>query len=212
MNAASLQDELVRQIEAAGVTDRRVLDSLRATPREQFVPEVPLQEAYLNTALPIACGQTISQPYIVATMTEALQLKGSERVLEIGTGSGYQAAILSQLCGRVFTVERYADLSRSARRLLEHLGYTNIEYHVADGTLGWPEHAPYDGIVVTAAAPAIPDPLVEQLAEGGRMVIPVGTSTSQELLVVRKSGGELEERKLCNCRFVKLVGEAGWDE
>ncbi|MEX2316067.1 MAG: protein-L-isoaspartate(D-aspartate) O-methyltransferase [Pirellulales bacterium] len=206
------QEQLRRQLEARGIQDQRVLTVIGRTHRELFVPENVREQAYLDDALPIAAGQTISQPYIVALMTQELGLTGDERVLEIGTGSGYQAAILSQLCREVVTVERIEQLSAQAREVLDRLGYRNIEFYVGDGTLGWLARAPYDGIIVTAAAPKIPTPLYEQLTEGGRMVIPVGDEAAQTLLVVERHDPEPFVREACGCRFVKLIGAAGWPE
>jgi protein-L-isoaspartate(D-aspartate) O-methyltransferase len=206
------QLQLRWELEERGITDERVLDAIARTRRDLFVPEDVREHAYDDDALPIASGQTISQPYIVALMTQELRLTGDERVLEIGTGSGYQAAILSQLCHEVVTVERLADLSASARHILDQLGYTNIVYYVGDGTLGCPERAPYDGIIVTAAAPDIPPPLYDQLIKGGRMVIPVGDQWSQSLTLVEKTESGETTQELCGCRFVKLIGAAGWPE
>lgn len=201
---------LAQRLAAHGIQDRAVLEAIARTPRHRFVAPEQRHEAYLDVALGIDCGQTISQPYIVALMTEAAQLTGQEKVLEIGTGSGYQAAILAQLADRVITLERWAELSRSARERLQQLGYRNIEFVEGDGTLGWPAEAPYDAILVTAAAPYIPPPLWQQLAEGGRLVIPVGPESGQELLQVTRRGTEPVSRKLCYCRFVKLIGAEGW--
>jgi protein-L-isoaspartate(D-aspartate) O-methyltransferase len=195
-----------------GVHDPAVLAAMREVPREAFV-DVGMQDlAYEDHPLSIAGGQTISQPYIVAYMTEALQLSVTDRVLEIGTGSGYAAAVLSRIVATVHTVERLADLAGSARRRLEMLGYMNIVVHEGDGTLGWPEHAPYDAIVVTAAAPQVPKPLLEQLAIGGRLVIPVGSySYLQTLMRVRRTGEhDYRNEELCGVRFVPLIGAEGW--
>lgn len=210
MTIQNRQQELVRELEERGITDRRVLDAISHTRRDLFVPESIREQAYDDDALPIAAGQTISQPYIVALMTQELRLAGTERVLEIGTGSGYQAAILSQLCAEVVSIERLQELSDTAHVLLDQLGYTNIEYCIGDGTLGWPERAPYDGIVVTAAAPEIPRPLYDQLAFGGRLIVPVGDQWSQTLLAVERAEPDPRVRELCGCRFVKLIGAAGW--
>lgn len=198
------------QIRDRGVHSPRVLEAMLGVPRHLFVPEDSLAGAYSDQPLPIGEGQTISQPYMVAVMTEALELKGDERVLEVGTGSGYQAAVLSLLAAEVYTVENHASLALAAQRLLAQLGYTNVHVHAGDGTLGFPGAAPYGGIVVTAAAPRIPPPLVEQLAEGGRLVIPVGQADQQELLQVRKTGGKTTSSLLHYCRFVPLVGRYGW--
>lgn len=195
-----------------GIRDPAVLAAMRGVPREAFVDGGMQELAYEDHPLPIAGGQTISQPYIVAYMIEALQLSGTERTLEIGTGSGYAAAVLSRIVAAVHTVERLAELAASARRRLELLGYRNIVVHEGDGTLGWPEHAPYDAIVVTAGAPQVPQPLLDQLAIGGRLVIPVGShSYLQSLVRVRRTGErDYRTEELCGVRFVPLIGAAGW--
>jgi protein-L-isoaspartate(D-aspartate) O-methyltransferase len=167
-------------------------------------------QAYEDRPLPIGLGQTISQPLIVAMMTEALALEGSERVLEIGTGSGYQAAILAELAKEVYTIERVRELSIQARKVLYRLGFDNIKLKIGDGTLGWPEEAPYDRIIVTAGAPHVPEELMKQLADGGRLVIPVGGEDVQHLDVVIRKGAEFHTRSITACRFVKLVGKSGW--
>jgi protein-L-isoaspartate(D-aspartate) O-methyltransferase len=179
-------------------------------PRHCFVDDALSSRAYGDFPLPIASGQTISQPYIVALMTEALALDGNERVLEIGTGSGYQAAVLSRLCSQVYTVERINSLLAGSRRVFDQLRYFNIVAKLDDGTLGWPEHGPYDAIIVTAGGPKIPEPLVEQLGDGGRLVIPVGDQRSQALQYVEKQGEEVRVSELEKVRFVDLVGEYGW--
>lgn len=195
-----------------GIRDRAVLDAMREVPREEFIDEIIFDSAYGDHPLPIAEGQTISQPYIVAYMAEALELSREDRVLEIGTGSGYGAAVLSRIVTAVYSVERLGGLARSARDRLARLGYTNIVVHEGDGTLGWPEHAPYDGIVVTAGAPHVPAQLREQLAIGGRLVIPVGSSSELQTLVrVRRlSGHDYRSENLCGVRFVPLIGAEGW--
>jgi len=210
MTFAEARAQLVEELRRKGIQDERVLEAIGRTRRERFVPEALQTQAYEDRALPIGSGQTISQPFIVALMTEALELQGDETVLEIGTGSGYQAAIVSQLCSRVVTIERLPELSEVARRVLEAEGYTNIIYAVGDGTLGWPQHAPYDGILVTAAAPLVPPSLYAQLAPGGRMVIPVGDETSQELQVITRTAEGPRVRSLCDCAFVKLIGQEAW--
>jgi protein-L-isoaspartate(D-aspartate) O-methyltransferase len=212
MNTSVEQTALRRQLEAHGITDLRVLDVFEQTRRDLFVPEELRAQAYDDSALPIGAGQTISQPYIVALMTQSLALTGNERVLEIGTGSGYQTAIVAQLCAEVVTVERLPGLADGAQEVLHELGIENVHYRVGDGTLGCPEFAPYDGILVTAAAPGIPEPLFRQLRAGGRMIIPVGDEESQTLLAVENRGGDVFTRELCGCRFVKLIGAAGWRE
>jgi len=195
------------QIEARGIKDSLVLAAMRKVPRHLFVPERYRSEAYADHPLPIGYGQTISQPYIVAYMTEALRLKGGEKVLEIGTGSGYQAAVLAEIADSVFTIEIIPELAESARERLRRLGYKNIFVLCGDGYRGWPEHAPFDAIIVTAAPDHIPGPLVEQLKVGGRMVIPVG-SVYQELFLVVKTERGVEKRPLLPVRFVPMTGEA----
>ncbi|HUG90062.1 MAG TPA: protein-L-isoaspartate(D-aspartate) O-methyltransferase [Planctomycetaceae bacterium] len=204
---------LAGTLASRGISDPRVLEAIARVPRHRFVSEDLWDRAYDDTALPIGSGQTISQPYIVALMTQELRLTGTERVLEIGTGSGYQAAILALLCRALVTVERHAELLRPAEAVLEALGFTNIEFRAGDGTLGCPDRAPFDGILVTAAAPDVPSPLYNQLAAGGRMVIPVGDRQAQNLVLVEKQAdGHPLTRELCGCRFVQLIGEAGWPE
>lgn len=195
-----------------GITDKSVLAAFDNVPRHEFVRDKDLEDAYADHPLSIGEGQTISQPYIVALMTQALDLNGSEKILEIGTGSGYQTAIISLLVEQVFSVERMETLLVSARERLERFGGRNIEFKLGDGTLGWEENAPFDGIIVTAAAPDVPPALVAQLGEGGRMVIPIGSGPSQNLVLIRKLKGELEQRHLCTCVFVKLIGEQAWKE
>jgi protein-L-isoaspartate(D-aspartate) O-methyltransferase len=199
-----------RQIAARGVRDPRVLDAMREVPRQLFVPEDLRSRAYEDRALPIADGQTISQPYIVAIMTELLAPEPQHRVLEIGTGSGYQTAILSRLSGRVFSVERHQGLADAAQRLLATLGMTNVDVHVGDGTEGLTSEAPFDRILVTAGAPSIPDALRGQLGEGGRLVIPVGPSGFQHLTIVDRTGTGYAEQQHDACVFVPLIGRHGW--
>ncbi|OAG27199.1 protein-L-isoaspartate(D-aspartate) O-methyltransferase [Thermodesulfatator autotrophicus] len=200
------------QIAARGIKDPRVLAAMLKVPRHLFVEEALKDQAYGDYPLPIGEGQTISQPYIVALMTEALELKGPEKVLEVGTGSGYQAAILAELARWVYSIERYSSLARRAKRILESLGYNNVIIKVGDGTKGWPEAAPFDAIIVTAAGPKIPEPLIEQLKDGGRLVMPVGDEWSQYLIKVTKKGDQLIKENLGAVRFVKLVGEYGFKE
>ena len=199
------------QLIPRGISDPATLAAMRTVPRHLFVEDAMQVRAYGDHPLPIGSGQTISQPYIVALMTQALHLEGHERVLEIGTGSGYQAAVLSRLCERVYTIERIDALLRQARKVFDRLRYYNIVSRIDDGTIGWPDQAPFDGIVVTAAGPKIPEPLLDQLADGGRMVIPVGGQESQDLqLVEKKKGGELTVRTIEQVRFVDLIGAHGW--
>jgi len=195
-----------------GIRDQAVLRAMRDVPREAFIAPDLAAQAYADHPLPIDEEQTISQPYIVAYMTEALELTPTDRVLEIGTGSGYAAAVLSRMVTTVYTIERLERLSMSASERLERLGYRNIVVHQGDGTLGWPEHAPYDAIVVTAGAPKLPEPLLDQLALGGRLVIPVGpTSTLQMLIRIRRvAENDYLSEDLCPVRFVPLIGAAGW--
>ncbi len=205
------REEMVkRQIEARGIGDPKVLNAFRRVPRHLFVPEALWDQAYGDYPLPIGEQQTISQPYIVAEMTACLQLTENDRVLEIGTGSGYQAAILAQIAYRVYTIERIHSLLIRARRIFDELRLFNILTRYADGTTGWQSESPFDAIVVTAGAPRIPGPLVSQLAPGGRMVIPVGDRTTQDLIKVTRDQDGIRQQSLGGCRFVKLVGEHGW--
>ncbi|NCC49650.1 MAG: protein-L-isoaspartate(D-aspartate) O-methyltransferase [Spartobacteria bacterium] len=209
--AATLRERLVeRHIRARGISDERLLDVIRALPRERFIPGASLQDAYGDHPVSIGAGQTISQPYMVAWMTDALRLQPTDRVLEVGTGSGYQTAVLSALVSEVYTVEYLASLSEKAEALLSNMGCRNIRFRQGDGTLGWPEAAPFDAICVTAGAPAAPPSLLAQLAEGGRMVIPVGDRFVQQLLLITKQGGQVTEQSLGGCRFVPLLGAEGW--
>ena len=206
------QRMLKEHLLARGIRDTAVLKAMGEVPREAFLPPEMERFAYDDSPLPIDAGQTISQPYIVAYMIAALELRGNERVLEIGTGSGYAAAVLSRCTSEVFTVERMAVLAESARRRLQILGYRNILIRLGDGTLGWREHAPYHAVVVTAGAPEVPDELLEQLAPQGRLVIPIGATTFLQTLVrVRKlAKGDFQREELCPVRFVPLIGEQGW--
>ena len=197
---------------AMEVKDSCVLEAIARVPRERFVPEDVRTFAYENRPLPIGYGQTISQPLIVALMTEALQLTASERVLEVGTGSGYQAAILSLLAAEVITVERIAPLAQRAAQTLSELGYANVQVHVVAEELGWPQGTPYEAIIVTAAAPEVPRELLEQLAPGGRLVIPVGPRDIQELVRIVKTPQGAQRHNLGACRFVPLVGKGAWSE
>jgi len=200
------------QIAARGVADRRVLAALARVPRHLFVPPSLERAAYDDAPLPIGQGQTISQPYIVATMLECLSLQPEDKALEIGTGSGYQTALLAEMCRTVCTVERIPELADAARERLRGMGYENVRFRTADGTLGWPEEAPFDAIVVSAAAPRMPQPLLDQLAEGGRLAAPVGEERWQELVRVERTGGVFRRRTICGCVFVKLIGKEGWPE
>jgi protein-L-isoaspartate(D-aspartate) O-methyltransferase len=200
-----------KDITRRGIKDQRVIDAFLKVPRHLFVSQSQRMSAYEDHPLPIGEGQTISQPYMVALMTEALQLKGEESVLEIGTGSGYQTAILAELAKRVYSIERIPSLTGKARTVLDSLGYKNILVKLSDGTMGWEEYAPYDRILVTAGAPAVPKPLLEQLAPGGILVIPVGPNAIQELIRVRKKDdGTTTEERMGGCVFVRLVGKHGW--
>ena len=200
------------QIEARGVKDPLVLSAFRTVPRHLFVSEALREQAYGDYPLPIGEQQTISQPYIVAEMTQALEIGRNDRVLEIGTGSGYQAAILAQIVYRVYTIERRRSLYIQTRSLFDKLNYHNIVTKYADGTKGWQEESPFDAIVVTAGAPELPQVLINQLAEGGRLVVPVGNQHTQELIKICRTKGKIQQTNLGGCRFVKLVGEHGWKE
>jgi protein-L-isoaspartate(D-aspartate) O-methyltransferase len=194
------------------IRDRRVLEVMARLPREKFVPPELRCQAYEDKPLPIGAGQTISQPYIIALMTEALELAGREKVLELGTGSGYQTAILAELARKVISVERLPELVESAKKLLKELGYTNIEIHLAEETLGWQRGAPYDAIMVTAGAPDIPEDLLNQLVIGGRMIIPTGSRYMQELCKVTKRQDGHTVQNLGGCRFVSLIGKNAWQK
>lgn len=199
------------QIIARGVSDRRLIEAMLKIPRHIFVEEAMAAQAYSDTPLPIGEKQTISQPYMVALMTELLELKGNEKVLEIGTGSGYQAAILAVLADRVYTIERIRPLALRARKALDSLGLLNVNIKISDGTIGWDEEAPFDAIIVTAGAPEVPRKLAAQLKPGGRLVIPVGTQFEQTLVrIVKNADGSFSKENITGCRFVKLVGADGW--
>jgi protein-L-isoaspartate(D-aspartate) O-methyltransferase len=201
-----------RQIRRRGIVDARVLSAMDSVPRHCFVPADRLASAYSDCPLPIGDGQTISQPFMVAAMADALMLQGSERVLEIGAGSGYQAAVLSLLAQEVIAIETRPRLAAMARERLACLGHLNVRIQEGDGSLGWPVERPYDAILVSAAAPAVPQPLIDQLADGGRLAIPVGETENQQVLRITKRGGEIIREKLYHCRFVPLVGQHGWRE
>lgn len=207
MRKAMVNEQLIPR----GIHDKRVLDAFLKVPRHEFVPADFRLSSYSDYPLPIGEDQTISQPYMVALMTESLKLKGGERVLEVGTGSGYQAAVLAELAGEVYSIERFAALADRAKKVIDELGYKNIKIKVGDGTVGWEENAPYDGIIVTAGAPVIPKSLVRQLKDGARLIIPVGTGFGQILTLVEKTGVSLRTSEICGCMFVPLIGKEGWD-
>ncbi|MBA7476388.1 Protein-L-isoaspartate O-methyltransferase [subsurface metagenome] len=210
MDFEAARVELIEQL-STEIIDQRVLAAMRAIPRELFIPPESRHLAYQDKPLPIGHGQTISQPFIIALMTEALELTGKEKVLEIGTGSGYQAAILAELAGKVVTTERVKPLADTAKKLLDKLGYTNIEVHPAEETLGWRRQAPYDAIMVTAASPKVPPELIAQLAIGGRLVIPVGSRDVQELCKISRGKKKNKIKNLGGCRFVSLIGRGAWE-
>ena len=210
---ANLREYMVKeQIISRGIHDERLLMALRRVPRHVFVPEEYASIAYSDGPLPIGHGQTISQPYIVALMTELLELKGEENVLEVGTGSGYQAALLARLASQVHTIERHEVLAEKAEQILIHLGLTNVFVHVGDGSLGLPRYAPFQAIMVTAAAPRVPQPLFDQLADGGRLVLPEGGAGGQILDRWRKQGAEYKQEHIAPVAFVPLRGQHGWKE
>ncbi|OGP75041.1 MAG: protein-L-isoaspartate O-methyltransferase [Deltaproteobacteria bacterium RBG_16_49_23] len=200
------------QIAARGIKDSRVIAAIKKVPRHLFVEEALQSQAYSDHPLPIGEKQTISQPYMVALMTEAMELKGKERILEIGAGSGYQTAILAELAQEVFSVERIRSLAIRARKLLYELGYFNVEIKIFDGTYGWAEKSPFDAITVTAGSPDIPQPFYDQLSMGGRLVIPVGDADAQDLFRITKTEGGMKKENLGGCRFVKLIGRYGWED
>lgn len=213
MNLAVARKRMVAELVRRGITDQRVLGAMLDLPRHIFVEEAMEGQAYSDGSLPIGEKQTISQPYIVAKMTELLELSGREKVLELGTGSGYQAAVLATLADRVYTVERIRPLALKARKALDSLGLLNVNLRIGDGTDGWSEEAPFDAILVTAGAPYVPECLVEQLAPGGRLVIPVGDRVDQQLVLVTKGvDGRVERQESDGCRFVRLIGKNGWSE
>lgn len=204
------RDMVERQLRKRDIRSPRVLEAMNSVPRHLFVPPEHIGDAYADTPLPIGVGQTISQPFMVAAMADALLLEGSEKVLEIGAGSGYQAAVLSLLAREVIAIESQPSLAEAARARLSHLGYNNVRVEIGDGSQGWPLDAPYDAILVTAAAPYVPPPLLEQLTDGGRLVIPVGPAKQQELLRIIKREGRPSRESLFACRFVPLLGRFGW--
>jgi len=210
VNYQEKRAEMVRnQIRSRGIKDEKVLGAMLKVERHRFVPVAYREEAYEDYPLPVGEGQTISQPYIVAFMTEALELNQSDKVLEIGTGSGYQAAILAEICDSVFTIEIFQSLGLSAVKILNELGYTNVFIRIGDGYKGWAEHAPFDAIIVTCSPSHIPDMLEAQLAEGGRMIIPVGGSYTQELILLEKKAGKLQKKNVLPVRFVPMIDENG---
>ncbi|MCL4557232.1 MAG: protein-L-isoaspartate(D-aspartate) O-methyltransferase [Deltaproteobacteria bacterium] len=200
------------QLIARGIDSVRVIDAFRKVPRHLFIEDGLIYQAYSDYPLPIAEGQTISQPYIAALMTQSLEVRPDDTVLEIGTGSGYQTAILSELCRKVCSVERLGTIASKARKLLDGLGYHNAMIVIGDGTKGYAERAPYDGIIVTAAGPRVPEPLSEQLKDGGRLIMPIGDERTQSLVKVTRQGRTLKEESLGECRFVKLIGEYAWSK
>jgi protein-L-isoaspartate(D-aspartate) O-methyltransferase len=212
--SARRHEMVERQIRARGIQSQRVLGAMESVPRHLFVPAAPAAEAYADSPLSIGAGQTISQPYMVAAMADALSLEGCEKVLEVGAGSGYQAAVLSLLAREVIAVESQPALADAARERLVRLGYKNVRIEAGDGSLGWPARSSsdglYDAILVTAGAPAVPPPLIEQLAEGGRLVIPIGAAEQQELVRIVKRDGRVTQESLLACRFVPLLGRYGW--
>ena len=211
MDYENLRKRMVEeQLIPRGIKNQRVLDAFYKIERHKFIPEDLRNSAYADFPVPIGEGQTISQPYIVALMTEYLGLTGKEKILEIGTGSGYQTAILSELAGEIYSVERFEVLAGRAQAILNELGYKNIKVKAGDGTLGWEEAAPFDRIIITAASPKIPLPLIEQLAESGKLILPLGESFSQVLTLLEKKEGKLKSIDICGCVFVPLVGKHGW--
>lgn len=210
--SAQREKMIQEQLVSRGITSQRVIEAFRKVPRHLFVEDGLIYQAYGDYPLPISEGQTISQPYIVALMTQSLDLKENDTVLEIGTGSGYQTAILAELASKVYSIERFGTIASKARKLLDELGYHNVMIIIGDGTKGYDKKAPYDAIIVTAAAPYIPDPLIAQLKDDGRLIIPVGGEYSQELIKLTKLDKGFKEESLGGCRFVKLIGEYGWEK
>lgn len=211
MDLESARDRLIQKL-SREIVDKRVLRAMANVPRELFIPSDYYHSAYDDRPLDIGFGQTISQPLIVAMMTQALELKGNEKILELGTGSGYQTAILAELASWVVSVERVPQLAESSKKILDKLGYHNVEIHVIECLLGWPEGAPYDAIIVTAGAPSVPESLLKQLTVGGRIVIPVGSRWEQDLLKITKGEKQNMTESLGGCRFVPLISEEAWDD
>jgi protein-L-isoaspartate(D-aspartate) O-methyltransferase len=205
-------DMVDAQLRSRGIHDERVLHAMEIVPRHEFVPWQLQREAYQDSPVPIGEGQTISQPYIVAHMLEALRLSPESRVLEVGTGTGYEAAVMSRIVREVYTIERFASLAEAAKKIFDRLGYTNIHVVIGDGSRGYADAAPYDAIIVAAAAPRVPDALVQQLKNGGRAIVPVGEADLQQLSLVSKNDGSIQRKTLDACRFVPLVGEQGYAE
>ncbi|MFA5863226.1 MAG: protein-L-isoaspartate(D-aspartate) O-methyltransferase [Phycisphaerae bacterium] len=210
--APARRQMIERQLRARNITDPRVLKVMSELPRERFIPGESQSAAYEDRAVSIGLGQTISQPYMVAVMTEKLQIEPENRILEIGTGSGYQTAVLAKLATEVYAIERIDELSQRAQMTLTQLGLTNIRYKIDDGTIGWPDASPFDRILVTAGSPQVPEHLSDQLKEGGILIIPVGPEECQTLIRIRKIGNKLQQEPIISCRFVKLIGEQGWPE
>ncbi len=198
------------QIVNRGITDEKIIDVLRRVPRHEFIPPEFSQHSYEDFPVTIGCGQTISQPYIVAVMTQALELKVTDDVLEVGTGSGYQTAILAELCREVYTIERIEELARTAKTVLERLNYRNVHYQIADGSLGWQENILFDAILITAAAPLVPSYFLNELKENGRLVVPLGNKYEQTLCRFRKTQNGVIKQEICPCVFVPLIGKYGW--
>ena len=210
MNFDLLREVMVKeQLVKRGISDKRVIEAFNKVPRHKFVPPDELENSYSDFPLPIEYNQTISQPYIVALMTEKLALTGKEKVLEIGTGSGYQTAILAEMAKEVYTIERFPELSGNARKLLEEIGYKNVYFKIGDGSLGWEEKSPFDRIIITAYCPEIPGPLALQLSENGKIILPLGGAFSQMLTLAEKKDNKLHRRDICPCVFVPLIGEYG---
>jgi len=206
------EEMIQRQLMPRGINDNKVIAAFRKVPRHEFIAKGSINISYADHPVSIGCNQTISQPYMVALMTQVLDLKGQERILEIGTGSGYQTAILAEICKEIYSIERFEELATKARETLDKLGYNNIEIKIGDGTQGWRESSPFDRIIVTAAAPDIPKNLIDQLENNGKMVIPIGGRLSQMLTLIEKHEGQISTKDICSCVFVPLLGRYGWNE